>query len=707
MILCIDCETTGVDFWFGARPFFVTTCTEEGRQVFWEWRVDPRTRQPHIPPEDIDAIRQMIDDADTIVGQNIKFDVTALSMLGIDNWPWHKTEDTLIASHLLSSNTPHTLDALAVQYLGKNIQPFEDRLHEATEKARRMCRSQFKDWAIARRGRRDMPSAKEKCWKFDTWLPAALANQLVYPTPRDDCDHVWGADHVCTACSGHRWWLLCSDYANADSEHTLAIWLTMVDELQARDLWELYRAGMEVAPVARSIQCHGVTTSVAKQDRVAQEFTRYSDEAHERCVDIARRRGYTLRMPAGSANNRSLIHFCFGEPDEGHTPLSDKYKNKWLDLPILSWTDTGLPSLTAEVMDTLAGMLDQGEQLDFVQSLRGKRKRDKCLSDMRTYSTFMLPTGLQGWQIIHPDLNQTGSDTLRFSHNNPNSANVKRGKDEFSLRGMFGPMPGREWWSLDYQNLELRIPAYESGEQMLIDLFEHGDEPPFYGSEHLLNFSVVYPDLWEEAAMAAGGEEKAGKWIKDNWDGSWYRRCKSGDFAIGYGSGDLTADRTFGRRGSAQKLRVRFAKKEALNQHYINFARKHGYVETLPDRTVNPRHGYPLRCTRTESGSILTTVPLNYHVQGTAMWCTRKAMVRCHKQLEQWNSPDWSGFIALQVHDELVFDLPRRGSRDAPGNLPKVRKLQRLMEESGGDIGIPLKVSVTYHDDNWGEGKSF
>jgi DNA polymerase I-like protein with 3'-5' exonuclease and polymerase domains len=136
----------------------------------------------------------------------------------------------------------------------------------------------------------------------------------------------------------------------------------------------------------------------------------------------------------------------------------------------------------------------------------------------------------------------------------------------------------------------------------------------------------------------------------------------------------------------------------ALNDKWVAYANKHGYVETLPDKTVSAR-GYPVECSRSEWGRISPTVPLNYHVQSTAMWCTCKAMVRIDQVLGEWRSKGFDAFIALQVHDELVLDFPAAGAR----NLAKVKTIKALMEESGEDIGVPLRVSVSYHPNNWGE----
>jgi DNA polymerase I-like protein with 3'-5' exonuclease and polymerase domains len=304
----------------------------------------------------------------------------------------------------------------------------------------------------------------------------------------------------------------------------------------------------------------------------------------------------------------------------------------------------------------------------------------------------------RGWMILRPQLNPTGTDTLRCSSNNPNEQNISR-QEGFNLRQCFGPSPGREWWSFDAKNLELRIPAYECGEKELIDLFERADEPPYYGSEHLLNFSVVYDDLWYEALRDHGIEE-AGPWIKDH--SPWYRRCKAGDFAVGYGAFGETADRAFGRPGSRAKLMARFAKKESLNREQIAFAESHGYVETIPDEEVCPERGYPLLCSRSEWGRISPTIPLNYHVQGTAMWWMMRAMVKVDEYLRTLPGDP---FITLQVHDELVLDFPvGKGKKPHLTNLPRVRKIASLMESCGQAIGVSTPVSIEYHSQGWDEG---
>lgn len=232
MILALDTETTGVDFRHGARPFFVTTTDDEGNVRYWGpetgWTVDPLTRAVTPVEEDLDEIWELVSGADRIVMHNGRFDVAALSTLRPvfgDEWPWDRTDDTLIAGHLLASALPHNLTDMAMQYLGEDILPLEERLEVAAKAARSMCRlKSFKEehgeWALAKEGRPDMPSAKsgsadrDKTFKFDYWLPRVLWER--FDLVREEHPE---------------WESVLEEYANKDSEITLALWQVLDREL--------------------------------------------------------------------------------------------------------------------------------------------------------------------------------------------------------------------------------------------------------------------------------------------------------------------------------------------------------------------------------------------------------------------------------------------------------------------------------------------
>jgi DNA polymerase I-like protein with 3'-5' exonuclease and polymerase domains len=995
-VISFDSETTGIDHFHGAKPFFVTTCNEYGSQIWWEWDVNPYTRKPEIPEEDAREIRQFLVVQDKgIVLQNSKFDAMALLVAEITDWQplWPLTEDTLTAGHLLASNHKHDLTSMCIEYLQKDIQPFEDRLEEAVKEARRIAKAEYtgkttatlfsssttSDWQIAGKDADGMPSAKEKTWKFDTWLPRAIAKEKGYK-------------------ESHLFWTVLRDYANADSLHTLMLWGVQEKLLHERGLWKIYKRQLRLQEIAWSMERAGITGNIKRLGQQRVEYESGSLEAAGRCTSIAKELGYDLQLPKG-ANNKSLMQFVYGPLG---VPVNKTSKK------------TGAPSLDKGVIeDCIAHGQPDTPAYDFMTNLRDKRKRDTACSYMDSYARFWIRNGYPGWFTLHPSLNPTGTDTLRWSSNNPNSQNVcfdgdtelltedgwttvskllpgqkvaqywkdgsinfvvpvlhqkyfngnlkhirtrryidmlltpahrcllkdrktnkfedvraenfkpaylhinagmyrggnkalskaqvawlcavqadghycktgncdygiqfifkkKRkiarlnwilstlsirhttkttgdlvrfyigthepanklaremmpskqfgswlltmdrltldlfcnevffwdgcwerksmysssdesnsvwvqtllalsgtrayvntktpknawavrdhhyvwstnGKDNsmttncaitdvpwnnfvycvtvpssyvlikrngrisvtgnsktegFNLRRCFGPKPDREWWSLDAKNIELRIPAYEAGEKDMIYVFEHPNDAPYYGSYHLLVCALLHPQLFKQH----------GKAFKEVFESTWYQWAKNGSFAVIYGAQRETADRTYHVIGASDKIRHRFPKIAKLADKQIELANQRGYVETIPDKYIDPARGYPLLCSRSEYGGVNPTTPLNYHVSGTAMWWMNGAMIRCYDKLAEWRRVGFSGFITLQVHDELIFDFPRINLFGVDGkmiadpkatNLGKIRVIKQLMEMGGEGIGVPTPVSVKYIIDSWDRG---
>ena len=160
------------------------------------------------------------------------------------------------------------------------------------------------------------------------------------------------------------------------------------------------------------------------------------------------------------------------------------------------------------------------------------------------------------------------------------------------------------------------------------------------------------------------------------------------------------------RKGTYVIIEKAFRKLTDYNQKYIDMANKTGYVETMPDLEVCPDRGYPLQCTHTQWGRISPTVPLSYHVQGTATYVIFKAMLRVQAYLDKINvgkKEEDKWFLTLQVHDELVVDLPfNKGlTRTVKTHL---RNIAREMETCGDCIDVPLTTGCEIHENNWSEG---
>ena len=701
-MIALDTETTGLDHWHGAKPYLVTTCDEQGQQQCWEWHVDPFTREPDIPTGDLEDIRFLVESvlSDSLVCQNGKFDYHSLNAIipGI-KWPWDHYDDTLTAGHLLHSAQRHDLASMVMLWLGHDIAPFEGILKLACHEARRMARTKvFKakhgEWRLAKAGLREMPSAKgsstkeakgaesELPWKFDAWLPRAIAFSEGWSKPREDCEHKYDQlDYkwVCSRCSGHRWWTICSEYANIDSWATLALFKAQWPEIEARGLVPQYREALKILPVLADMEQRGLTKSISRSATLRTEFAAKSEHFKDECLVVSLKRGFDLKMPKGAAPNKSLREFCFEV-----LKLEPAYNPK---------AKTSAPTLNKDAMahyrNTLERDTDEGR---FVHSLLDKRAFDNSISFIDNYSRYAIAED-GDVSRLHPSFNSTGTIGTRLSCSNPNGMNIPvKDPDEQgggrTVRWLFGPAPGREWWALDYENIELRIPAYEGRIQRMIDLFERPQDPPFFGSYHLLNVSIIYPDEF----LA-----NPGRAFKKH---VLYKPVKSAGFALIFGCMENTFDRTAKKKGAYKRLKAELPDLFRLSDRWVRFAEKHGYVETLPDRTVDPKHGYPVECVRGEYNRISPTEPFNYHIQGTAGLCARKAMPRCHEALKLWTKGTGQEHsLILQVHDELIFDLPALGRR----NWPKVKTLRRLMEQSGDDIGVPLRVSVSYHPHNWDE----
>lgn len=739
MILSLDTETTGLDLYHGAKPFFVTMCFEDGEQSWWEWDVDPETRTPVIPEGDIRDIADIVAGADTLVLQNTKFDYTALRAADprlVERWDWSKVRDTLLAGHLLASNLPHNLTAMAIQYLGVDIEPYERALKKECDAARRMARSRFKDIRIAKAGLEEMPSAKQTVWKNDTWLPRQLAERCWEESAAkakwEETLTLHGPDSIPEAvlaeimdadgweyrpadvCGGnHPWRTVTRDYANADSAVTLPIWQRQEEEIRRRHLDKIYAERLKCLRVAVAMETRGVTANACSRKKLSILFSQDLAEAESTCVNIAASVGYELDLPRSTMNN-SLREYVFGVRD-----FFGKYAGE--NARALR-TKAGQPAFDKSAREYyLQAAPEHGKDAKFLKAMSAKSTLSTALSYMDSYERFWQPLytadgrRVNGWYVLHPSLNPTGTATLRWSSSNPNEQNISK-QEGFNLRMMFGPAPGREWYSLDAKNIEMRIPAFDAPEPEWIKLFERPKDAPYYGSVHLLNFHTVYPELWDKQLQLVG-VEKVGAACKKLYEATWYRRTKMGGFAKIYGAQPPKVDSSFGRAGANSLLDARFSGMAEHNRRCIRNAEKYGYVETMPDRNVDPERGYPVMCTRTERGRILPTVPLNYRTQSTAMWWMLKAMIRVSDFFDRLNRGEefagrsWPGgyYIALQVHDELVPDMPSghgRGKNPWDYNAPIVAEVKRLMELGGDDIGVPTPVGIEYHSANWSEGVS-
>jgi DNA polymerase family A len=730
VIISLDTETTGVDLAHGAAPFLVTTWDGESPIRFWEWDVDPLTRRPQIPDEDLRDVAELIDCVELIYLHNAKFDARALARIGI-NLPWEKVRDSLIAAHLLASNHRHDLTACCMEYLGTNIEPHELHVEAVVRECRKVAKRDFPTWKLANEGVPGMPSVKastkrdeDKAWKNDMWLPRALALEVGKVN-----SFRLGASEV----PNKNWLDACSKYANADSEHTLPLGREMERLIRERGCWSHYEHRLKLMRADCEMELCGVTALGDDAEAMAAEYGMQGAELQDAMVALASEYGHKLELAEGAALNDNMRDFFYGSVHD-HCPMCgySKRVKHWngdgdttpglcpkcagrkrrpaevqmvehvrsnLNLQVIGSAKTGNASLDADAIKEYLTTLDDGPALEFIEMLADKRMYGTALGYIQAYRRYWVPVeGRRGYFRIHASINPCGTDHLRQACNSPNLQNVSGESKELSNRACFGPLPDREWWGMDYKSIENRIPAYESGEEKMIELFERPNVPPFFGSYYLLNASITCPDLFWPVAEREGV-------FKREYPGP-YKSVKFGTLAMQYGCGRAKADKLFKMRGAFDILKDALPKLTALQYHYLTLAERTGWVQTIPSRAIDPERGYPILASRTDDGRVLSTTPFNYHVSGTACECKNLALVRCTDKCMEWREEGFDAWVALEVHDEILFDFPRGATPDE--NMGRAMVLKGLMEQSGEDLvpRIPLPVSVTYHARNWGEGKS-
>lgn len=745
-MLSLDTETTGLDLRHRCRPFFVTVCYDDGHQKWWSWDVDPLTRQPSIPEADKQEIREILElaagwgrdfDAETaerhiIAGQNIKFDVTALESIGITNWPWAMTREITQAAHLLDTDQLQNMTDLAARYLKTDIAPYEVSLHEAVKEARRLVqlahnkrerfleagqlmlarKVEFTGWKLSEADTEGMPSNKgEKNWGGDYWLPRAFAKFM------------WEEKKNPAYKPGvHPWWDVLAEYASVDSAITLALWQKVKEEMVKRGLYTIYLDKNKQIQAAYEIERRGVTYSGDRTVALTEEYVTRGEQARAVCINIAKSRGYDLELEVGGGRTDSLNQFVFGKYAQNKEKSAEA--GKWvadktryvpdktsLNLPIVKTTDSGGPCFDKSVIEEYSVTLGpKSPGYLFIRKLLSMRSLGTAVSYMNGYDRFGVSMEEPGWFRLHPSLKVTGTAHLRWSSKSPNEQNISK-KENFNLRRVFGPAPGREWWSLDYSNIERRIPAYEAGEEEVIALLERPDDPPYYGSEHLMVAHTLHPRLFEECKGKDGKVD--GRIFKDRYKATWYQYTKNMNFALQYGCGEAKADSTAHVRGAYKQIKQRFHRQEKLNQDLIAYANKRGHVETIPDKTVDPTRGYPIVTPRGEYGKVKPTLPLNYFSSGTACWIAGRAIVKCQEKLAEWREEDgFDGFVTMYVHDELIIDMPLavHPKDDVKNsNLEKILEIRSLMEEGGNNLvrPVPTPVNVEYHNESWDKGWTY
>ena len=272
---------------------------------------------------------------------------------------------------------------------------------------------------------------------------------------------------------------------------------------------------------------------------------------------------------------------------------------------------------------------------------------------------------------IHTSYNQTVAATGRLSSSDPNLQNIPiRSEEGRKIREAFVPSTGSLLLSADYSQIELRILAHYSRDEHLTEAFRTGE------------------DVHQRTAMELFGV------AADQVLPEMRRRPKTVNFGIIYGMGPF---------GLAQRLRIPNPEAKKIIEQYfrryegvrkfiddcVEQARLRGYSETLLGR----RRPIPELQSRNQNMRQLgARLAINTPVQGTAADLIKKAMIDLFQALE---GRKMKTAMLLQVHDELVFEVPR-------GELEEAKELIREGMEKVWELAVPLRVDMGWGT-NWAE----
>lgn len=334
-----------------------------------------------------------------------------------------------------------------------------------------------------------------------------------------------------------------------------------------------------------------------------------------------------------------------------------------LELPVIKKTKTGYSTA-----------------VDVLEQLQDKHEIIRYLLDYRTLSklqsTYVI--GLQGEVKddgrIHTRFNQTLAQTGRLSSVEPNLQNIPiRIEEGRRIRKAFVPKDGNHvLLGLDYSQIELRVLAHITQDETMINAFTSNT------------------DIHTKTAMEVFGVEK------EDVTSLMRRNAKAVNFGIVYGISDYGLSQNLGiTRKEAKKFIDNyldsFPEVKAFMHSIVQDAKRDGYVRTMMNRR---RYIPDIHSRNFNARSFAERTAMNSPIQGSAADIIKLAMVEYANSKE---AQEFDAELLLQIHDELIFDVPKDQVEDF---IPVIR---RIMEQAM-EMSVPLEVEYGYGTD-WYEVK--
>ncbi len=433
-------------------------------------------------------------------------------------------------------------------------------------------------------------------------------------------------------------------YAAEDADYTLRLWYLLKPQIAQQHVTRVYgRIEKPLVPVVALMESTGI--------RIDPEVLRAQSSGFGKKLQILEEEIYKL---AGGP-------FNVGSPKQMGEVLFER-----LGLPGGTKGKTGAYSTSVGVLEPLA------EQHDIVAKILDWRGMSKLKS---TY-TDALPEQIdKKTGRVHTSFSMVGAATGRLSSTDPNLQNIPiRTEDGRAIRRAFIADKDCELLSVDYSQIELRLAAEIANIKALIQAFHDGVDIHALTASQV--FGIPLKDMTPDRRRAA----------------------KAINFGIIYGISGFGLSKQIGISPSEagefiKKYLDRFHELRDWMESTNEYAREHGYVETLfVSRIYINGIGEKIFARR----YVAERAAINAPMQGTSADIMKRALIRMNPALQE---AGLKAKLLLQVHDELVFEVPE-AELDATATL--VKDVMQNAPLPAVQLKVPL-LAESGHALNWAE----
>ena len=433
-------------------------------------------------------------------------------------------------------------------------------------------------------------------------------------------------------------------YAAEDTDVTLRLWHALKPRLPAERMTTVYETlERPMTAVLGRMERRGIGIDKRILAKLSGEFA----------IEAARLEAEIFEM-AGST-------FNIGSPKQ----LGDILFGR-MGLPGARKTATGAWSTAAGVLEDLA---EQGNPF------AGKVLEWRQTTKLKTNYCDALPTHMDATGRVHTSYQLAATTTGRLSSTEPNLQNIPvRNEAGRKIRTAFVATPGHVLMSADYSQIELRLLAHIADIPQLKDAFDKGHDI------HAMTASEMFSVPMEQMKSDIR------------------RRAKAINFGIIYGISAFGLGNQLGiERSEAGAYIKRYFERFPGIRAYMDATkatcRTKGYVETLFGRRCH----YPrITASNPSERAFNERAAINAPIQGTAADIIRRAMIRMDAALA---ASGLKAQMLLQVHDELVFEVPEG---EVEKTIEIVRGVMIDAPHPAVQLSVPLQVDAKAAS-NWDE----